>query len=284
MKTAIVIPTLGRAELLGVSLLHISNQVQMPSQVIVVATERGDIPDDVPDYVTIVFSRPGICVQRNVGVAACDKDTDAIIMIDDDTFLHSTYIQEMERILCQNPELSAITGILLKDGGITVDEAIALLKEHVPKRDEALADSGVYGSYTVRKSMFDGLCYDERLVLYGLLEDADFGINLKRRGKVMCSTSLVAVHLMYPGKTRANHMRYGFSQVMNPFYLSRKHGKYLPFSEVVKNHWVKGVPANLIGSIYGADRGIRWQRFKGNLVAFSFLIRGRVLPEYATNL
>ena len=284
MRTAIIIPSLGRAVVLGEALLRIKNQTQAPHQVIVVVTAQEDLPDDIPDFVTVIFSGKGTCVQRNVGIDNCDEDVDFVLFIDDDTFLHPSYIQEMERIFSGNPDFAALAGILLRNGDISIDEADALLQNYVCESSPVLSDAGLYGSYAIRKSLLTEIRYDERLVLYGFLEDSDLGMNLRKKGPIKSSSSLVAVHLMYASGGRANHVRFGFSQVMNPFYLCLKNGKSFPLSEMLSRHWFRGVPANLVGILTGPNRRSRRDRFKGNMIAFGLLLTGRVMPEHATKL
>lgn len=284
MKTAIVIPSLGRAAILGEGLRQIAKQVKMPHQVVVVVASQEDLPDEIPDYVAVVFSEKGTCVQRNVGIDNCDDEVDFILFIDDDTFLHPSYIEEMERIFSGNPDIAALSGRLLCDGNISIDEAVALLQDYVCESDPLLIDAGLYGSYGIRKSILTEVRYDERLVLYGFLEDADLASHIRKKGPIKGSSSLVAVHLGYVSGGRANHVRFGFSQVMNPFYLCRKNGKSFPLYEMLSRHWFRGVPANLVGIITGPDRKDRMDRFKGNMIAFGLLLTGRVMPEHATKL
>ncbi|WP_372846860.1 glycosyltransferase, partial [Pontiella sp.] len=243
-----------------------------------------DLPDIIPDYVTVLFSEKGSCVQRNCGIDHCQDESDAIVFIDDDTFLHPTFICELERLFAENPEFAALKGILIKDGGITVDEAMELLESHTPEKAEVLKSASLYGGYAIRTSMLDGLRYDERLVLYGWLEDADLAANLRKKGSIGCSRSLVGVHLMFSSGGRSNHVRFGFSQIMNPFYLSKKNRDVFSFQSVFRDHWFKAVGANVRGMIIERDRKMRWDRFKGNVIAFGMLLSGRVEPEYAGKL
>src|SRR5256885_1905456 len=62
---------------------------------------------------------------------------------------------------------------------------------------------------------------NERLSLYGWLEDLDFARSMLRRGRVVKCTGARIAHLGV-SSGRQSEARYGFSQVMNPFYLWRK--------------------------------------------------------------
>jgi len=285
MKTTIIIPSLGRAIILGETLRRIKNQTKVPHQVMVVVAAQEDLPDDVPDFVTVVFSEKGLCIQRNTGIEHCEADVDTILFIDDDTFLHPSYIQEMEGLFAENMEIVGVSGNLLRNGDISIKEADGLLLNYSPVSIPELVDAGLYGcNFGVRRSMMADIRFDERLVLYGWLEDADFSMRLRRLGSIKYSSSLVCVHLMHPSGGRSNHVRFGFSQVMNPFYLFQKNGKSFPFSEVLTRHWLRGVGGNLIGILIGSDRKMRWDRFKGNMVAFRLLLAGHIEPEHAAKL
>ena len=72
-----------------------------------------------------------------------------------------------------------------------------------------------------RMETIEGLHFDERLALYGWLEDLDFGLRAGKRGR-MISTDLVwGVHLGVQG-ARSSGVRFGYSQVVNPWYLMIK--------------------------------------------------------------
>ena len=285
MKTAIVIPSLGRAVILGEGLRRIAKQVRMPWQVVVVVTAQEDLPDNIPDFATVVFSDKGSCVQRNVGIDNCDDDVDFVLFIDDDTFLHPTYILEVEKLFDENPEIAGLSGNLLRNGDVSVAEADVLLRDYVAEAESVLVDAGLYGcNCAVRKLFLSDIRFDERLVLYGWLEDADLSMNLRKKGAIKYSSLPVAVHLMYSSGGRTNHIRFGFSQVMNPFYLSQKNGKSFPFTEVLMRHWFKGVAANAFGIITGPERKKRRDRLKGNMIAFRLLLAGRVEPEHAATV
>lgn len=290
MRTTIIIPSVGRIGILGETLLRIANQKVKPLEVLVVVPSVEDAPESVPDYVRVILSEKGSCHQRNVGIKNCCSACEFIVFMDDDTFLHPEYIERVEKLFTEKPELSGLTGHLLRNGDVSVEEADALLAEYrYPEHEESntwkLSEGLLYGcNSAVRRASLENVRFDERLVLYGWLEDADFSHHLSKHGLVCYSPELIGVHLMYPSGGRSNHVRFGFSQIMNPFYLHRKNGPALRFSEVLRGHWGKAVAANLVRSMIGNNKSVRRDRLRGNMVAFKLLILGRVEPEYAKEL
>jgi hypothetical protein len=63
--------------------------------------------------------------------------------------------------------------------------------------------------------------FDERLPLYGWLEDVDFGGQLAGIGRIDKLTAARGVHLGIK-QGRQSAVRLGYSQIANPTYLSRK--------------------------------------------------------------
>jgi glycosyltransferase involved in cell wall biosynthesis len=271
--------------ILGETLSRLENQIKRPVQTLVVVPTKEDLPEVIPDFVEVVFSKKGSCVQRNVGIEHSQEDSDILLFIDDDTFLHPTYIAFIEHMFSENQEVAGVTGHLLRNGDVSIEEADRLLSDCDAAYETLLTPGGFYGcNFAVRKSMLSNLRFDERLVLYGWLEDADFSMQFRQTGRICFAQALKAVHLMYPSGGRTNHVRFGFSQIMNPYYLSNKNKKLFPFSEVIKNHWAKAFPANLIKGMGGSARKWRRDRLRGNLIAFRFILMGKMNPEYATEL
>lgn len=285
MKTAIIIPSVGRSRILGETLSRLKNQTEFPAQVLVVVNVESDLPEKIPDYVNVVFSEKGLTKQRNKGMERSGSDIDILLFIDDDTFLHPRYLENMESIFNKHDNIAGLTGCVLKNGDVTIKEADDILsKQPLDVVENKLVwRRGLYGcNFGVRKSLLSELRFDERLVLYGWLEDADFSFNLSKLGELYSSPAMRCVHLMYSSGGRTNHIRFGFSQVMNPYYLCKKN-KHSLFG-MMKSHWFKGVTANMFGIVFGPGRRGRMGRLRGNLIAFGFILRGRICPEFAGKL
>jgi hypothetical protein len=127
----------------------------------------------------------------------------------------------------------------------------------------------------VRATQIGDLRCDERLVLYGWQEDIDFTSQLKRFGRVVGLTTLIGVHLGAKSG-RESGVKLGYSQVVNPV-LMRK-------GTVPAKFALEMIGRNTIKSIWPEPYADRRGRLKGNLLAASHLIRGRIEPEHILNL
>jgi hypothetical protein len=132
-----------------------------------------------------------------------------------------------------------------------------------------------------RVETIEGLQFDERLALSGWLEDLDFGLRAATRGR-MISTDLVwGVHLGVKG-ARASGLRFGYSQVVNPWYLMKK--------RIIKRldafrRISRGLAGNAIMMLYSQKSHIdRRGRLKGNLIGIKDILIGKWAPEKVAEL
>ena len=139
--------------------------------------------------------------------------------------------------------------------------------------------ASAYGcNMVVRRSALETVSFDERLPLYAWLEDLDFSFWCGQLGFVARSTEARIVHLGV-SSGRVSGRRYGFSQMVNPFYLNRKGS--LPFRfRILMEYWLRPLAMNAAMSLLPARRIDRRGRLIGNLIGISQLVRGHVTPEY----
>ena len=96
-----------------------------------------------------------------------------------------------------------------------------------------------------RAAAIRGRRFDERLVLYGWLEDRDFGSALaKEGGRLVKLAAARGVHMGAKGG-RVRGERLGYSQVVNPLYMNRKGTMTVP---LVADQLTRNIGSNLIGS------------------------------------
>jgi hypothetical protein len=133
----------------------------------------------------------------------------------------------------------------------------------------------------IRRQVFDHISFDERLPLYGWLEDADFAARSQHLGKQGTYDACRTVHLLEQ-KMRLSGVRFGYSQIMNPYYLWRKGS--VPLKEVLLNHWLKGIGSNTLGLIRRDVAIDRLGRLHGDFLALWFILHGRIEPEYIEKL
>jgi hypothetical protein len=123
-----------------------------------------------------------------------------------------------------------------------------------------------------RREAVQGILFDERLPLYGWLEDADFSIRTAGRKlfvDAFCGVHLGVKHGRSPGA------RLGYSQVANPVFLVAKGvwPRRLAYTRIFLN-----VAANLLRSAFPEPWIDRRGRFSGNVKAFIDGLRGRLDP------
>jgi hypothetical protein len=186
-------------------------------------------------------------------------------------------------------------GLVLRNGandaGVSWDEAKRLIGDPAPLPPgppKLLSIRNLYGCNmafritAIRdpRSAIRELRFDERLVLYGWLEDMDFSRIAGRTGRLVHYHGMVGVHLGIKSG-RVSGERYGFSQVVNVWYLHRK--KVMSRKEAWRNIF-KAISVNGIKSLRPEKHIDRYGRFVGNLVGVGELMRGRCRPEGAEEL
>jgi hypothetical protein len=122
------------------------------------------------------------------------------------------------------------------------------------------------------------LRFDERLVLYGWLEDKDFAAAIARRGGrlVKCAAAR-GVH-MGVKDGRVSGDKVGYSQIVNPIYMWRK--GTMSASQMA-NHLFRNLASNIALSARPEPFIDRRGRLRGNLLGLADVLRGRIEPERA---
>ena len=229
----------------------------------------------------------GSCRQRNAILRHRPDDSDIVIFFDDDFLPHPGWIAAACRFFAENPDVGAITGDVIADGikgpGIPFDEARATLAAAGPADAEAVVENfPPYGcNMAFRATAVRDIRFDERLVLYGWLEDLDFGGALARNGwRTVKIGAARGVHMGIK-QGRIAGRKLGYSQIMNPVYIRRKGG--LDTAGMVRQI-LRNVGANLARSVAPEAYVDRRGRVLGNLLALADLCRGRITPERAERL
>jgi GT2 family glycosyltransferase len=281
---AVLIATAGRAGVLAETLASVGRQTPPPGTVVVVYADKHDLPDRGTagcDGVTFVRGRSGLTCQRNDGIAALPANTRLVTFLDDDIELAPDYLERCREFLNRHPEVVAVTGILLADGKITRASARQLLQESVlsPPSSEYWSAYGLYGcNMTFRREVVEKERFDERLRLYGFMEDYDFSVRSMRHGNAVTLGTCRAAHLAEPSGRISNRRR-GFAQIMNSAYLTKK--GVITRREFWRDCVLKTMLRNnLIGALVATgDHRARRERLRGNVDAIFYLLRGRIEPE-----
>jgi hypothetical protein len=167
---------------------------------------------------------------------------------------------------------------------VSWEEANCLIREaDAADLDESLIEvTGLYGCNMAFRMTAIGSAvrFDERLIAYGWLEDADFSRMAGRAGRLVQCRSLIGVHLGIK-QGRVSGAKFGYSQIVNLWYLRGK-GTVSP-REVWLNTF-KALATNGIKAIRPEKFIDRRGRFRGNLVAIRHLLLGICQPEKSAEL
>lgn len=289
MRIAVVIASLGRAGTLTDLVADLAAQTRRPDHVVLSVTKTDDAPGEsfrraVDGFrLDVILSPIGSCAQRNAGIEHVGDAADIVIFFDDDFVPAPDYLQKLEKLFLARPDAAGATGLVLADGatgpGFTPAEARAL----IAGRRAADAGSGeaqilpnLYGcNMAFRRSAIEGVRFDERLPLYGWLEDVDFSAQAGRKGVLLKSETLVGVHLGVKGG-RTSGVRFGYSQIVNPVYLL---GKKTIGRRQAGANMLRTFAANHVKALAPEPYVDRLGRIRGNWLGIADVVRGRVRPE-----
>jgi glycosyltransferase involved in cell wall biosynthesis len=293
-QVAVIIATRGRPELIPLSLRQLETQTVSPARVLYSTVEKGDVgtPPASSLAVEYLYGPPGLTTQRNTALQLLKDGIDVVIFFDDDFVPSRFWVERAASIFERNSDVAAVTGKVLQDGvctaGIQWNEGLQVVESADQAANSVNAPvleqcTSAYGcNMAFRSSAIAGLRFDERLVLYGWLEDRDFSVRLGKKGKIVSADVLWGVHLGLKGG-RVSGVRLGFSQIVNAWYLFQK--GTLSRTEALRRIF-QALAANsakyLLPEKYIDRRG----RLKGNLLGLIEIVRFRKAcrPEQAARL
>jgi GT2 family glycosyltransferase len=292
MKVAVGIATAGRPLILAETLVELARQTRLPDILVVCPAVEIDfdatLAARLPYPVHVVEGPRGSSAQRNAILDAV-QDMDVIMFIDDDFFPLPSYLAELERCFAAHPSIVAATGRLIADGidgpGFGVATARATLASFVPAAaDQPLTDC--YNAYGCNMALrlapirAHHLRFDEDLPLYGWAEDVDFSRQLAPYGRIVTNPWMIGVHLGVKGG-RTSGVRFGYSQIANPYYLWRK-------GTVDPGGALRQTGHNLLANFGKSFRPEPWidrrGRALGNALGLLDLVRGRIHPRRILDL
>lgn len=256
----------------------------------IVAPAADNVPHRIVDLpwvrvVRVDDSDLGASRQRNIGIAALDPWTDYVILLDDDTVPRTDYIENAVRKLECDATVVAVTGgPSVRDGAkehreLSGDQIRLALEQSWRNTPAAERDlRNIYGGVCARYEPLAAELFDERLPLYSWLEDLDLARRLSTRGRIVLLRSCVTVHQGSSSGGRTQHRRFGYSCVVNPFYLRAK-GTVSAADVVVLV--IKPLAANVVHLLNPRQSTWRRQRLGGMALGFRDLIRGEAEPERA---
>ncbi|MBW4038426.1 MAG: glycosyltransferase [Acidobacteria bacterium] len=290
LRIAIGIATRGRPSVLRDTLQHLNEQSSAPDSIIVAYTGPQDIGDlqVVFPQVRFLQSSSGLTRQRNTILRAL-PDEDIILFLDDDFYLHSSYVSRILDIFTTHSDVVVATGHVVADGinsaGLTFEDAQAVLGVDTAmiRPRQVLNVFNAYGcNMALRLTPIreHHLSFDEALPLYGWYEDVDFSRQLSIYGRVVKISDAYGVHLGVKGG-RQSGVRLGYSQVANPLYLARK--RSVSWSYAISS-MVSRSAKNLVKCLNPEPFVDRKGRLQGNLKAWRDLLDNEIHPTRIQDL
>ncbi|MDQ2643388.1 MAG: glycosyltransferase family 2 protein [Myxococcota bacterium] len=286
------IATAGRREQLGRTLEQLARQSRLPDKTIVCPASAEDFDGaraaSTNISLEVVRAPRGLCAQRNA-ILDVSGDADILVFFDDDYYPARDYIENTLALFERYPDVTVATSWPKHDGatgpGIAHDEAIRVIETY-PSIEGELPLRRAYGGYGCNMAIRlapvreHRLRFDERLPLYGWLEDVDFTRRLAPFGRIVACDALRGVHLGTKAG-RGPGLRFGYSQIANPLYIFRK-GSVSP--RFVARQILRNVARNVTRSVRPEPWVDRRGRLLGNVLALKDLLRGTLAPENILNL
>ncbi len=282
--------TKGRPRAVTDLLRFLEAQTLAPSLVVISASSTQDVYPTHASSLPIeyVFGEPGSSCQRNRALDKLGAGFDLVVFFDDDFAPSSTWLENCAEFFLDRADVVGASGILMRDGAkrgeITLDEAQRLLLHEtslVPVTCTVADSTDLYGcNMAFRWAAVRELRFDERLVLYGWMEDKDYSRLAARIGRLVFVGNLMGVHRGIRSG-RVSGRCYGYSQVVNPWYLHRKG------TITAREAWsniLRALAVNGTKAVWPEKHIDRLGRFKGNLIGAQQLLRGRCRPEKAAEL
>jgi GT2 family glycosyltransferase len=230
LSAVAIICSTGRPHILHETLLSLQGLDPGPSLVVLSVASEADVLETslaLPKIEHLVAPR-GATKQRNAALRALRSVPDMIVFFDDDIEVAPNHLAAYAQCFRADPNIVLATGMDLMSGvkNIRRDEARQMIerldlspKEEAPYQDCRTA----YGaSMAFRGKLVGRVWFDENLPLYGFMEDYDFTLSCLAFGRCVGADSAKYVHLE-PSAGRMSSFRRGYSEIVNPFYIARKH-------------------------------------------------------------
>ena len=292
--TAVIIATKGRPQAVSNILDALALQTVLPDVVVISASNPSDINrnDCAALNLQTIFGSAGLTAQRNRALALLQGKCDIVVFFDDDFVPSRFWIERIQILLATYPDVGCVTGRVLADGVRSGGLEWSVGKSIVDKSDSSTQvvaminqiikdGASPYGcNMAFRAKAIEHLKFDERLVLYGWLEDRDFGFRAALETKTILTDFLWGVHLGI-SQGRTSGLKFGYSQIVNPWYLMKR-GSLTPRDAL--RYIARGFAGN-VGRLNSEKNAIdRWGRLKGNIIGITDILIGRGTPERITKL
>lgn len=305
MQAHVIIATKGRADQVRELLHWLSLQTLQPASVVVVGVTQADVEGvvDTPyaragTVQVLLTEEAGLCLQRNAGIdhlldsGLIELDPGFFVTFFDDDFRPALdWLERCRDAFVAHDDVAAVTGHVLADGvhgsSLSADDALAYINhQREPARHWASGPqerplASMYGcNMAFREPVIRQCRFDENLPLYGWQEDQDYTAQASRFGRTIYTPTCRGVHLGSKSG-RVSGLRFGYSQIANPLYLTRKGtmGRRKSVRFVVR-HLLANIAQGVCNHPLVDYRG----RLRGNLMAIIDCLRGRCHPRRVLDL
>jgi glycosyltransferase involved in cell wall biosynthesis len=287
---SVVIASKGRPDFVRETIECLRRQTLKPREIVVVVPSAEDLPENQwGNEVRYVVGPLGLTTQRNSGIETISPAAKYVGCFDDDFELKDDYLEQAVAFLDANIQVVGMSGRILKDGGVSRDEAKKLIadykSEEIPRGMFYSRGSHhiLYGcNMVIRRHLLTYEKFDENLPFYSYGEDYDFSIRLEHYGLIGRFAGCVGVHLATPGG-RVRELLRGYSFVANNWYFMKKGVVHLPPLMAWIRFWLVCVGKSLwqsLSKLLKGDRSLDWGgRMKGHLLALKDISLGRCHPQ-----
>lgn len=290
MSHVVIIPTVGRRELVARTAAHLARQTTPPALLVISVPAAADAPvlDGLPFPVEVVTGRKGTTAQRNRALESVLDRCELVTFFDDDFVPAPDYLEIVAHALRTEPGWAVIRGEFedgARKGGFTFDEGRERLDKLIAARPPGPArvtdHVGGHGTnFSFRAADVGSLRFDERLPLHGWQEEIDFTSQMRRAGRIVSLGDLLGIHLAVRN-TRSNGISFGYTQIVNPVYLVRKGTLPLGFALELM---CRNIAANTLRCLRPEPHVDRRGRLRGNLLGAFHVLTGRIEPERVLRL
>jgi glycosyltransferase involved in cell wall biosynthesis len=286
---SVVIASKGRPDFVRETIESLQRQTLKPNGIIIVVPSIDDLPTQQwGDDVKSIIGPLGLTAQRNKGFEAIPTTVEYVGYFDDDFELKTDYLEQAVAFMNANISVVGISGRILKDGGISREEAKKLIANYKPEGNPRgmFFSQGkhhiLYGcNMIIRRAVLNYEKFDENLPFYSYGEDYDLSIRLEHYGLIGRFAGCVGVHLETPGG-RVREVLRGYSFVANNWYFLEKGVMHLPLLKAWARFWLICFGKSAFTSLWNVmkgDRSLDWSgRLKGHLLAVKDIFLGCCHP------
>ena len=244
----IVIPTRNRIKELTNTLNFLDSNKFLFKKIVIVDSSKLEIKQKIrtkiKEYhsdIKIIDSEPSTCIQRNAGFKFIE-DSEYIMFLDDDNIFYPDAFYKMQYFLNNNKNFSGVAFNQI------YNEKISILEKF--KKNYISHKLGIYSSniggfsnsgwqskfinftnnsivqwlptraVIYKSEKVKNIRFDEKLGIYGYLEDLDFSLELKKTGNLMVCSDARYSHdqsITRPG------FEFGKKELRNRYYIVKKH-------------------------------------------------------------